>query len=62
VGQEKHPLKIDAWRQGDIWVASEMGAYFYTETMISKIAHVMDYHGDDLATIRVELELRGALR
>lgn len=52
-----HPTSISARRKGDLWIVQKMGAYFDTDTMIGKIAHVIDYHRENLATIRVNLGL-----
>ena len=56
-GEDLHPRTISARRKGDLWVVEKMGVYFDTDTMIGKIAHVIDYHGERLTSIRVDVGL-----
>lgn len=56
-GDDLHPLSISARRRGDLWVVQKMGVYLDTDVVMSKIAHVIDYHDEGLASIRVNLQL-----
>lgn len=57
-GEDLHPVSICARRMGGLWVVQKMGAYLDTDVVMSKIAHVADYHDEQLAGIRVSLQLQ----